>query len=836
MTTQQPSPKNFKLTLCLLVVLLFPIPFVAYKANVLEVNTSRDLAKRHSIIYHKPAPDFFEGALLGNGGMGVVVTTRPDAVVLYFGHNNVWDTRIAEEHKDDIKDFKYVFDRVKNIPDTLAKLTHNEWYKKYHKTASGNYNKPFPRPFPCGSIVLGFDKRKVELIGHTLDISNGICAVELLAAGKKVFLHLMTDMNNDRLLMQLVDESREPADNIFERVKILADPSTPNDFPKYKVVEDLAAGVLSFTQVFPSQIPSKEETAAGTKEKAFSLTVKVNAPIKKAKRLNLNGGVEKMAQLEGGLSNKGTFSAVVVLREGFKDKVEGALIGIVKPSYNLFTTLLRKNEVVWDEYWSKSSVELGDTLLEQLWYSNLYFFNCAAKDGVNSPGLFANWSYNNIGSEWHGDYHFNYNIQQPFWATFSSNHLEKNLPYVNLIEFLMPLSRKWASDYYGLPGASFPHAAYPVSMTMNPYPIPDWGWQVSETPWAVQGLWWHYLYSGDTAFLRTRAYEPIKAAVQFLVGYMKREEAHGGDKWKDNKYHIYPTVPPEVHGLMPGLIYNYDCSIDLALTKFIFKAFENAARTLGTASVEHELLSDIQKILQNYPGYPTAYSSEFGEIFVAAPGEHDDVVYNVPISLSPVFPGEDGGLHSDKSTLKKFINTYRNQQTEGGNDLVFSNMQAARLGLLDLEKFRREVNYCLLPNGTAANLVMQTRGRYNDQSDFRFMARSGIWFENFALPAVINECLLQGYNGTLRLFPNWPKEKDASFKNLRAAGAFLVSATQKNGKVTEVKIVSEKGNQLSVIVPWGKGGFVVTATGRKDIEDEVLVIETVPSEVITLRH
>ncbi len=37
---------------------------------------------------------------MGNGGMGVVVTTRPDAIALYFGHNNVWDIRIAENRPE----------------------------------------------------------------------------------------------------------------------------------------------------------------------------------------------------------------------------------------------------------------------------------------------------------------------------------------------------------------------------------------------------------------------------------------------------------------------------------------------------------------------------------------------------------------------------------------------------------------------------------------------------------------------------------------------------------------------------------------------------------------
>src|SRR5690606_37898950 len=70
--------------------------------------SSYELAKKHALVYDGPATDFFEGALLGNGGLGVVVTTRPDAVVLYFGHNNVWDIRLAEDYREEIGTFKDV--------------------------------------------------------------------------------------------------------------------------------------------------------------------------------------------------------------------------------------------------------------------------------------------------------------------------------------------------------------------------------------------------------------------------------------------------------------------------------------------------------------------------------------------------------------------------------------------------------------------------------------------------------------------------------------------------------------------------------------------------------
>lgn len=82
------------------------------------------------------------------------------------------------------------------------------------------------------------------------------------------------------------------------------------------------------------------------------------------------------------------------------------------------------------------------------------------------------------------------------------------------------------------------------------------------------------------------------------------------------------------------------------------------------------------------------------------------------------------------------------------------------------------------------------------------MDKMGIWFENFALPVVVNECLMQSYDGTIRLFPNWPMDKDAEFFNLRAAGAFLVSSELKNGKVTKVEITSDNGGIIKMVNPF----------------------------------
>ena len=156
------------------------------------------------------------------------------------------------------------------------------------------------------------------------------------------------------------------------------------------------------------------------------------------------------------------------------------------------------------------------------------------------------------------------------------------------------------------------------------------------------------------------------------------------------------------------------------------------------------------------------------------------------------------------------------------------------MGLLDLEKFKRQVRYCLMPNGTCTDMALQIHGRYGDGLPFDFMARMGVWFENFALPVVVNECLLQSYAGAIRLFPNWPREKDASFRTLRAVGAFLVSASLSGGVVEWVEITSERGGLLRLELPWGKAHLERVGQTVMTVEGPELRLETGAGEVVRL--
>ena len=796
---------------------------------------SIERAKKHPIVSNRPAADFFEGAILGNGGLGAVVTTRPDAVVIHFGHNDVWDIRIAENNKDKIGTFEEIFAKVKAIPSEVGSLRDVEWYRDYLVMCRENYAKPYPRPFPCGSVILWFDRREAELLGHSLSIDSGLCRVRFLIGDKNSELEIFADMAGDKLWARMADSSGRPVKAPFKYITLLPDPDTPKELPRYSAAKDESQGMLLFHQILPFQETTDAKPyTEHPRDRAFSLIARVNTTFDENAVVVSRSEPRSLEPLEGAINQTSEFLMCVELNNGKACSVSLDSAKAPSPSERNYQRALDRSRAVWRKFWEKSGIAVDDEILERTWYWNLYFLRCALGPGVTCPGLFANWSYRKIGTAWHGDYHLNYNVQQPFWVTFSSNHTDLHLPYVDMVEYiLLPVSKKWAREYYSMRGAFFPHSAYPVKMTMCPYPLPTWGWEVFETPWAVQSLWWHYTYTMDRNFLKERAFGTIKEAVLFLVDYMKRPDARG-KRWGDDNYHIFPSVPPELYGLRPGFDKNYDTIADLTLTRFVFNAYLQTCKILGYQEKEEHLVADVKDILNHFPDYPKAQSKR-GEVFVSVKGEHPETVYNVPVSLMTVFPGEHHGLDSPPDEFRIAANTYRNQHNEGGNEIVFLNVQAARLGLLDIEKFKRQIEYCLLPNGTCTDKVLQIYGRYGNSTPFDYMADMGIWFENFALPLVINECLLQGYNGQLRLFPNWPKDKDAEFKSLRTVGAFLVNAKYEHGQVQWIEILSEAGQPLTVVCPWESPAVCTSSRGEKILTGKSFTIETAAGEFIQLR-
>jgi alpha-L-fucosidase 2 len=819
------------------------------------------IARRHQLISTPPTPNFFEGMLLGNGDVGACAVVRPDALGVHVGKSDCWDIRVSEDIENHVLTFKEVLDlwaraseeaKKQGRPDMLHLETSIDFFREYTQTVVSSYRKPWPRPWPCGTVWIHWDPRWVQPLRQTLDPSNGLYALQLAvndASGASRSVNVSCFVDWATGLVSVTSDGPAP----FSAVNYVPDLDnttsapfgitesdvTPSTLPRPEIDAHAADAFAEFScfQYFPAIGPTPElpSPSHSDRDRNFSLCGRVAGSwsiedlAENQDRLKQTGATPPgtlglreppgIHLIAGAPQNFRLDLKVVTPRDMLRERLEreaaasrenappiaitqdyafssaelDTLSHARRESERLFALAIpeihESSETNWKTFWSRSAVRFDDKELEQIWYRNQYFLACCLRPGSTAPGLFGNWSTGGIGTAWHGDYHMDYNCQQVFWGVFSSNHVEQHAPYFELCQNMMAMSEKTAKEKFELPGAYFPHSVFPVPSQINPYPVPPWGYQISETPWSLQSLWWQYLYTQDVEYLRS-AYPMLRSGARFLAAFVQK----GGDA----KYHIIPTVSSENWGFTVDQRLNKDCILDLALTQFLLRAVVEASAVLAVDEWERAQWREIADNLAPYPKVKGPYGEVWLDV-VDAPAEW---IYNIPITLAPVFPGEQVGLGLRDDQLEIARRTARTIRLEGGNDVVYQPWIRARLGTLDLDWFKSQVAYCTLPDGVANDRVRQSGGRYSDSTDFDFMMRMGVWVENFVLPGVLNECMLQSYSGTLRLFPNTQNLGPARFENLRAAGAFLVSAAFDGREITQISLLSEKGKPVRLAKPW----------------------------------
>jgi hypothetical protein len=783
------------------------------------------IARSHPMVRNQATPDFFEGLLLGNGDLGVCLTVRPDALGLHLGKTDVWDIRVTREHMKDVLPFEEVRKHWQQYDQN------RQFFDEYELKARASYAKPWPRPWPCGIVWLHWDPRAVRVVRQVLDPSNGLANIEIAhenRQGSVRRLNILCFVNQDT---GHVSVSTSESASFISSVAYYPYVNAEAKMPPPETASRFGASFGEFTghQRLPYTPPTDADPnpPPSDKDASFSLCGRVmgewsaGPPPEPTRR----GPAPHRVVLESRQEQPLRLDLVVLSSREDKGGTESVIRLAEQVSRLPVAQIRAASEERWRRFWSKSAVEFADRELGRIWYHNQYFLACCLREGKTAPGAFGNWTSTNIGTAWHADIHLDYNNAQVYWGVFSSNHAEQHLPYVDFLEHVQPLVKSVARDHFQLPGAFYPITLFPtvVPAEVNPYPGPPWFYIICDAPWAVQSLWWHYLYTQDREFLK-RVYPMMADVCRFLAAYATKGE--------DGRYHFNPTMSAENWGLTQDFRLNRDAIMDLSLGAFILKATVEASRQLNLDADERAKWAEVHDHLAPYPQGEGPFGGVWLDV-LDAPVEH---VYNVPATTTPIFPAEQVGIGLHPEQLEIARRTAKSIRLEGGNDLVYQPLTRARLGILDLEWFKDEVRYSLLPNNTCYDRVRQIGGRYRDSTDFDYMSRMGVWIENFSLPAVLNECLMQSYAGFIRVFPNTINLGAVKFAQLRAAGAFLVDA-QWNGKevTSPVGIMSEKGARCRLTNPWPQSNVRITrvADGKEVVArraEGILEFDTAPGE------
>lgn len=459
------------------------------------------------------------------------------------------------------------------------------------------------------------------------------------------------------------------------------------------------------------------------------------------------------------------------------------------------------HEQRWRDFWSRSAINLGGGGLERFWYGSLYTLACCTRPGCIAPGIYGFATDDH--PRWSGDYHLNYNFEHPFAALCVANHAELLDPYERVIQHFVDDGKRRARTDLKPPrdGVYYPIGLAPWGIAAQD----DYMGQKCAAAYAAWPFTEHFYHTLDPALTRDRLYPYVREVARFWSSYLVCEAG----RW------IIRGSASHEHG---G--HNVNTAFDLPLVRRALRAAIDMSHLLECDTDERR---NWQTRLDNLAAYPTGEHDGRRVLIESedAPG------FTRSISLfNVIWPGAgDVGLGGDPALLETCRNTLAALDLwQQGNSLSWVYPAAIRVGMLDAVE--RLETHLRSPAGLRDNLTVA-------------QAYGGL--ETCGAAAAINEMLLQSHDGILRIFPVWPAERAASFTNLRARGAFLVSASLIAGCVDTIQVTSERGGTLRIDNPWrGRHRAIAHDLDTQqplqefDAATREIIITTVPGQRVQL--
>ena len=441
--------------------------------------------------------EWVEGLPLGNGDLGLMVYGGPERLTLLVNKSNVWDYRVGPGQglPDSIS-----FDQLVDL------INRKDWAKAEPIFAGFPKAEDCSGPSlqPCGQldIELLTGERPLAL-KQRLDLDQATAEIradytEYLAGRQALDLRTLVPARDTVIPVWL---SNVPGYKLFGTLRLWRQHSLDFGAPEAWVDGDIAGLNMSIPDSVKYTLAVRVIGAAGEWTKTLAEALFNVRPEREAFLLLLT----------------------VVSTFEDPDPAQAALKRLRALDTDAPARLETAHRRWWSDFWKRSSVSLPDVKLERLWRAGVYFMASSTQPGKQAPGLQGIWNgYNRPG--WHTDYHTDMNVQMCFWPSYSANHFDLTEPYYRLFAVeMVPEARRQAQQFFRRRGLYYATAPGPHGHDL----AAPWMWPFGGA-WVAQHFWWHYLYSGDVAFL-CQYYPFLKEVAAFCEDFMHKNAAGSYD-------------------------------------------------------------------------------------------------------------------------------------------------------------------------------------------------------------------------------------------------------------------------------------------------------------------
>lgn len=449
---------------------------------------------------------------------------------------------------------------------------------------------------------------------------------------------------------------------------------------------------------------------------------------------------------------------VVYAAVGYADKdalaKSEAVRNVRKASADGMDSLTESHRAWWHRFWPEGFVSVPDARLESFYYIQMYKMASATRPGRPALDLMGPWFRS---TKWPKIW-WNLNIQLSYWPQLTGNRLALGESFAELLDkngaALAANAGEFSVDSAGIGRAT----GYDCRS--------DVGSELCNLPWAVHNYWLHYRYTMDDRMLKERIYPLLKRTMNYYL--------HQLQEGADGRLHISRGFSPEYPG-QPAP--NPDCNIDLSLLRWGLQALLDSCVRLKLDDPDTAKWKTTLERLTPYPQDANGLMISASVPFSESHRHYSHLLMIYPLYL--MTPEQPENRELVVKSLKHWMSM---PKALSG----FSYTGAASISAL-LGEGDESAGYLnkLLDSSITPNTL--------------YVTSSPCIEVPLSAAAALNDMLLSSWGDRIRVFPGVPGAwKDVVFHNLRTQGAFLVSASRKNGRTEWVRVKSLAGEPCRI--------------------------------------